>query len=364
VLVSAFRPASSGDRGPGRAIGVAWLGIDPAARTLEVSIDTPEKVMPRQLTDIPVSLSGMTGDSAYLTLAAVDEGILTLTDFETPDPVDYFFGKRRLMVDVRDLYGQLIDGKAGRRGQIREGGDSALEQRAAPKKIELVALFSGVVKVGPDGKATIGLDIPDYNGRLRLMAVAYDTEKVGWAEGNLIVRDPVIAEISAPRFVAPGDESVISLAITNLDGPAGAYHGVLSSLGDVQMGEGADFTLDLAQGGAAHLRVPILGQRIGAGEATLTLDGPENFHISRSVTIPVRPAQGEVTETVSQRLAPGASMDLRKVSIEPFIAGTGRVQVSFSTLPNLDVQTILANLDHYIYGCLEQTTSKAMPHVT
>jgi hypothetical protein len=112
---------------------------------------------------------------------------------------------------LRDLYGQLIDGKSGRRGQIREGGDGESAQRGAPKKIELVALYSGLVEVGKDGKATVAFDIPDYNGRLRLMAVAYDAQNVGWAEAGLVVRDPVIAEISAPRFLAPGDKSNLSL---------------------------------------------------------------------------------------------------------------------------------------------------------
>ena len=95
-----------------------------------------------------MTLSNLSGATVYLTVAAVDEGILTLTDFESPDPVDYFFGKKRLQVELRDLYGQLIDGKAGRRGQIREGGDGDFSQRGAPKKIELVALYSGLVEVG------------------------------------------------------------------------------------------------------------------------------------------------------------------------------------------------------------------------
>jgi uncharacterized protein YfaS (alpha-2-macroglobulin family) len=361
VLVNAFRPAAASERGPGRAIGVAWLALDASPRTLQVTIEAPEKVLPRQRVEIPISVSGMTASKAYLTLAAVDEGILTLTDFATPDPVDHFFGKRQLMVDLRDLYGQLIDGKAGRRGQIREGGDSALNQRGAPKKIELVALFSGLVEVGPGGKATIALDIPDYNGRLRLMAVAYDSEKVGWGESPLVVRDALVADITAPRFLSPGDESMISLSFNNLDAPAGAYQGSLSSEGDVQMGEGAQFTLDLAPGKGTQLRVPVLGQRVGGGRATLTLSGPGGFSLQRSVAIPVRPAQAEVTETISRRLAPGQSIALDRTAIAPFIPGTGRMQASFSTLPNLDVQSILASLDRYIYGCLEQTTSKALP---
>ncbi|MGH6891907.1 MAG: alpha-2-macroglobulin family protein, partial [Dongiaceae bacterium] len=360
VLASAFRPGKEQERGPGRAVGVAWLAVDSAPRALQVQMQVPEQVTPRQRIEIPVSLSNMSGAKAYLTVAAVDEGILTLTDFETPDPVKYFFGKKRLQVELRDLYGQLIDGKAGRRGQIREGGDGSLAQRGAPKNIKLVALYSGLVEVGQDGKATVAFDIPDYNGRLRLMAVAYDAQNVGWAEAGLVVRDPVIAEISAPRFLAPGDQSNLSLTLQNLDGAAGRYDVALNSAGDVQLGEGAGVGVELAQGATTHLRIPILGQRIGNGEITLTLKGPDGFALDRMIAIPVRPTNTSVTESLTMRLNPGESMTLDQAALAPFLEGA-TLRASFSTTPNLDVQTILANLSHYPYGCLEQTISVAYP---
>jgi uncharacterized protein YfaS (alpha-2-macroglobulin family) len=360
VLASAFRPGSNQERGPGRAVGVAWLAVDSAPRTLQVQMQVPDKVTPRQKVEIPVTLSNLSGATAYLTVAAVDEGILTLTDFTTPDPVDYFFGKKRLQVELRDLYGQLIDGKAGRRGQIREGGDGDSAQRGAPKDIKLVALYSGLVQVGQDGKAKVAFDIPDYNGRLRLMAVAYDAQNVGWAEAGLVVRDPVIAEISAPRFLAPGDKSNLSLTLQNLDGAAGKYSVAFNSGGDVQLGDGASVDVDLAQGATTHLRLPILGQRVGNGEITLSLKGPDGFTLDRTIAIPVRPANTPVTESLTMRLMPGESMTLNQAALDPFLEGA-TLRASFSTTPNLDVQTILANLEHYPYGCLEQTISRAYP---
>ncbi|HEY1384319.1 MAG TPA: alpha-2-macroglobulin [Dongiaceae bacterium] len=360
VLASAFRPGQNQDRGPGRAVGVAWLAVDAAPRTLQVQMQVPDKVTPRQKIEIPVTLSNLSGTSAYLTVAAVDEGILTLTDFESPNPVDYFFGKKRLQVELRDLYGQLIDGKAGRRGDIREGGDADLAQRGAPKNIKLVALYSGLIQVGQDGKANVAFDIPDYNGRLRLMAVAYDAQNVGWAEAGLVVRDPVIAEISTPRFLAPGDKSNLSLTLQNLDGAPGGYHVALNSTGDVQLGEGASVDVDLAQGATTHLRLSILGQRVGNGEITLSLKGPDGFTLDRTIAIPVRPINTPVTETLTMRLMPGESITLNQAALDPFLEGA-TLRASFSTTPNLDVQTILANLSHYPYGCLEQTISVAYP---
>jgi uncharacterized protein YfaS (alpha-2-macroglobulin family) len=360
VLATMFRPGHEHERGPGRAVGVAWLGVDSAPRTLQVAMELPQKVTPRQTVDVPVTITNASGPKVYLTVAAVDEGILTLTDFATPDPVEYFFGKKRLQVELRDLYGQLIDGKAGRRGEIREGGDGGLEQRGAPKNVQMVALFSGLVEVGSDGKAKVAFDIPDYNGRLRLMAVAYDEKNVGWAEAGLVVRDPVIAELSVPRFLAPGDKSTLSLSLQNLDGAAGRYEATLSSEGDVQVGQESALSVDLAQGAATQARIPILGQRVGDGAVTLTVTGPNGYELSRVIGIPVRPATAAITETLTRRLMPGEALTLSHAALDPYFEGA-TMRASFSTTPNLDVQTVLANLSHYPYGCLEQTISVAYP---
>jgi hypothetical protein len=360
VLATMFRPGAEQERGPGRAVGVAWLGVDAAPRTLQVAMEVPDKVAPRQKVEIPVKIGNLADAKVYLTVAAVDEGILTLTDFATPDPVDYFFGKKRLQVELRDLYGQLIDGKAGRRGDIREGGDGGLEQRGAPKNVQMVALYSGLVEVGADGLAKIGFEIPDYNGRLRLMAVAYDTRNVGWGEAGLVVRDPVIAEISAPRFLAPGDKSTLSLSLRNVDGPAGAYEASITSTGDVQIGQESALSVELAPGSASQARIAILGQRVGNGEITLTVKGPDGFSLERALAIPVRPAVAPTTETLTRRLLAGEGITLSQSALDPFLDGA-TLRASFSTTPNLDVQTILANLEHYPYGCLEQTISRAYP---
>ncbi len=83
------------DRTPTRAIGLTWLGLDPKLRTLAVQIGTPEKITPRQRIEVPIKVGNLGGEEAFVTLAAVDEGILQLTRFKTPTPADYYFGKRR-----------------------------------------------------------------------------------------------------------------------------------------------------------------------------------------------------------------------------------------------------------------------------
>jgi uncharacterized protein YfaS (alpha-2-macroglobulin family) len=126
ALVSAYRPSDvpgPQQRGPGRAIGVAWLGINSSSSTLLAALTEPSVARPRG--PIAVKVAGLAaGKEAYVTLAAVDEAVLKLTEFASPALEKYYFGKPQLGVELRDLYGWLIDGRANGVGVLRSGGDS------------------------------------------------------------------------------------------------------------------------------------------------------------------------------------------------------------------------------------------------
>lgn len=362
LLATAFRPSDAEGHGPGRAIGVTWLGVDPAHRKLDVALTLPETTRPRETIAIPVSVAGAeAGSEAFVTVAAVDEGVLQLTDFQSPDPVEFFFGKRRLGVDIRDLYGRLIEADQGRRGQIRSGGDAALSRRAAPPGIELVALFSGIVKLDAEGKATVDFPIPDYNGRLRIMAVAWTATKVGGASAGLVVRDPLVSVIATPRYLGPGDRSNLTLSLQNMEAPAGRYRVAVTADDALQLGEGASFEVDLATGASHAVAIPLLGRHVGTGQIALVVEGPEGFRLERKVELGVRPSQLPEVHRVAQQLQPGDTLTYGPDLLGGFLPNTGEVLASVSAYPDLDLAGLLRSLDRYPYGCLEQTTSRAMP---
>ena len=157
---------------------------------------------------MPVKLGGLNpGEDAKIVVAAVDVGILNLTNYKPPAPDDYYLGQRRLTAEIRDLYGQLIDGMQGTRGQIRTGGDAAgAELQGTPPTQKPLALYSGIVTVGADGTAEVSFDIPDFAGTARVMAVAWSSDKLGRATGDVIVRDPVVLTATLPRFLLNGDK--------------------------------------------------------------------------------------------------------------------------------------------------------------
>ncbi len=180
-------------RMPGRAIGVQWFSIDRAARTLAVDMQMPATIRPNTTLAVPVHVAGLNpGDEARVVVAAVDVGILNLTNYKPPAPDDYYLGQRRLTADIRDLYGELIDGMQGAAGKIRTGGDMGAELTGSPPTQAPLALYSGIVTVGANGVANVAFDIPAFAGTVRVMAVAWSKDKVGKATGDVVVRDPVV----------------------------------------------------------------------------------------------------------------------------------------------------------------------------
>ncbi|MEO1492968.1 MAG: MG2 domain-containing protein, partial [Pseudomonadota bacterium] len=224
ITATLIRPMDvAAKRNPSRALGLAWATVDPAERALEVEITTPDEVQPRGPMEAAVRIAGLSGETAHVTLAAVDLGILNLTGFAPPAPGDHYFGQRALGIEMRDVYGRLIDGLQGARGRIRSGGDAeAARLKAPPPTEDLVAFHSGVVEVGADGTASVRFALPEFNGTVRIMAVAWSGKGVGHAHKDVLVRDPVVVSAATPRFLAPGDSTRVLLDIAHAKGSAGA----------------------------------------------------------------------------------------------------------------------------------------------
>jgi hypothetical protein len=367
VLVTHYRALNQATgREPVRAIGVAWLGVDNSARTITPIIGGPQKITPRQHIVIPVTLKGLDdGEQAYITLAAVDEGILQLTDYKSPDPVGWYFGKRRLGVGMHDDYGRLIKAQKAPIGSLREGGDSMGGRALAVVPTRTVALFSGLVKVGADGVAQVPLDVPDFNGELRLMVVAFSDKKVGDASRPMTVRDPIVAEIVLPRFLAPGDKAQAALNMDNVEGAAGAYTATVTTSGPVGLDAGARqdvLTRNLNRGQRILLPVVLQGRGLGIAGIKLTVKGPGGFNVSRGWPIEVRSPQLDVARDDIAVLGAGKSYTADHALIADIVPSTANVSLNVSASHGYnDVPGLLRWLDKYPYGCIEQTTSAAMP---
>jgi uncharacterized protein YfaS (alpha-2-macroglobulin family) len=367
AMVTVYKPADAGKgkrgKGANRAVGLVWLGVDPAAQRLEVAINSPDQTRPRQTLEVPVTVRGAApGAEVRLTMAAVDDGVLQLTGFTSPDPLAWFFGKQQLGLEIRDLYGQLITAPNSKPLILRTGAGDDEELRGAPESnIKVVSLFSGVVQVGADGQVNVPLTLPDFNGRLRLMAVAWSREKLGAASHNLQVNDPVVISPSLPRYLARDDQSTVQVLLDNVDGPEGEYHLEWSTSGALIM-EG-DFSADvtLERGKRQSRTFPVFTDATGKGNLHLQVSGPEGYSYAGDFALNVRDKYLPELNRIFSTLEPGDGMTLDHTTVRGLVPVTAGVTFTVASSPNLDVVGLLEQLDRYPYGCLEQLTSRAMP---
>jgi uncharacterized protein YfaS (alpha-2-macroglobulin family) len=364
VVATLRRPLdSSAERMPGRAIGVQWFAINRKAHTLAVNMDLPQLLRPNSALRIPVKIGGLIpGEDARIVVAAVDVGILNLTNYKPPAPDDYFLGQRRLSAELRDLYGQLIDGMQGARGQIRSGGDAGAAQlEGSPPAQKPLALYSGLVTVGPDGTAEIVFDIPDFAGTARVMAVAWSKDKVGRAVGDVIIRDPVVLTATLPRFLRNGDRGTMHLDLDNIEGGAGDYRLEVRSEGLAVIGSAAPQTIRLNAKQRNAVTVPLTAPSAGLSNVSVHVSGPGGFTLERSYALAVKPATQILARRTVQPIAKGESLTLSSDLFADLVPGTGSVAVSVGMSTALDAAALLAALDRYPFGCSEQIASLALP---
>lgn len=365
VTATLFRPGSDQEsRMPMRAIGITWLKVDPAERKLDIALDMPEKTLPRQPLDISLKVAGAgANEEAYITVAAVDVGILNLTRYEAPDPAGWYFGQRRLGMEIRDIYGRLIDGSLGTTGRLRTGGDGgegALQGN--PPKEKLVAFFAGPVKLDAEGNAKVSFDIPQFNGTARVMAVAWTKTGVGSASKDVIIRDPVVVTASLPKFLAPGDRADLRLDIANTDAPAGDYTVEVTHNASVMVDQtGAGQILKLEPGGKTALTLPLIGGEAGDGLVTVKLTNGADMSLEQVLNVPVRPAAMPITTRRPIEIAANGSLTIDDQLLADSQLAGASVSLNVSRAAAFDIPALLMALDRYPYGCTEQTTSRALP---
>lgn len=361
VLVSVIQPRDPvASPKPRRALGVIYVPLDPKNRKLEVAIGTPAKAASKKTLDVPLTIKGVGfGGRARVTVAAVDEGILQITRFKSPDPVGWYFGKRALSLNLRDDYGRLLDPNLGAPANINFGAGEGGGEGLTVAPIRTIALWSGVVETDAGGHAVIHLPAPDFNGELRLMVVAWTDQAVGAAAKPLTVHEPVVADLNLPRFLAPGDQAFATLELHNLEGKAGDYLATLTSQGGLTTAFRKLFTLALGQ--RVVERIPFLAPRVaGIGKVGFKVTGP-GFATARDYPIQTRLGWGRITRTTIVLQKPGESFTPSPALLAGLAAGDASLQVSYSPFRGFDPAPIAAALARYPYGCTEQLVSGAYP---
>ena len=346
---------------PARAVGVAHVRMDREERRIAVEITAPAQAKPEAPLPVEVKAPALAGKTAYVTVSAVDLGILNITRFARPDAAAWFFGQRRLGVDAYDLYGRLIESFDGALARLRWGGDMApvaLPQSRRPTaKVQTVDLFSGAVKLDAQGTARLELPLPDFNGSLRVSGLVFGEDRYGGAEAETVVRAPLVAEVSTPRVLAPGDTASLTLDVTNFSGREREVRLRLEADPPLRIAE-AQRTQKLGDGEKRTVQFQLgADEGMGVGRFRLHIEAGD-IKLQRSYEVAVRAAWPAVLRSSPQVLQPGASLGLGTGAMEGLIADSVNASLSVSALPPLPFASSLRGLLGYPYGCVEQVASR------
>ncbi|MFM9880279.1 MAG: alpha-2-macroglobulin family protein [Burkholderiaceae bacterium] len=372
ISVVAFRPGSAGDRiTPARALGLVHLPLAREERKLKLAITAPAKSVPEQTVSVKVKLTDAAGNpvktgngKAIVTLSAVDVGILNITRYATPNPLDFFFGKHRYGADLLDIYGKLIEKMDGSLAKQRFGGDSAKrDTQSLPRKVRLVDLFSGPVLLNAAGEGIIQLVLPDFNGTLRLMAVASTDDSYASSDAEMTVAAPLVAELNMPRFISPGDSATIALDVTNLSGAQQDVTVQIDAGEPLRISGRPTAPVTLKDQQRTVLRYTLQAvDAFALAPIKITVTAGK-IKVVREAFLQVQPVTALVREVRRIRIEPESTAKLDSTLADAYWAGSASINLSLSNKPPIDVRGAVRGLLMYPYGCLEQTTSSAYPLV-
>jgi len=342
--------------------GVVPFSISRARRQVKVQVDTPALARPGE----PFHMKVKTDRPTKLVVFAVDEGILRVAGYQAPDPLAFFFQKRALSVKTMQILDMILPEFQRLVGGVAPGGDSdaAVGANLNPfrrKQQKPVAYWSGIVDAGPQGRE-LTYDVPDtFNGTLRVMAVAVAPDALGAFDGKALVRGDFVISPNVPTFLAPGDETEVSVAVSN--NVAGSGNGAAVKLSlvatpGVEPLDGTERTLTIAELREASATFK-LRAREPLGAATLTFTATLGTARSRLASeLSVRPAtpylatfqaghlhDKQVTVPVARHLY----NDLR------------HVEAGISALPLGLTHGLRGYLEKFPHGCTEQIVSQAVP---
>lgn len=364
-----IRPVTGGDdlHASFRATGVIPLVVEDPNERLALAIHAPETLRPKGSLSVTLSVTDADGQGveAEVVLAAVDEGICRLTGFETPDPLAHFRRKRALGTRWVDLYGRLMEeaGPDVEASASSPPGDQSglLAGRLNPiraRRFRPTALYAGPIRTDARGHVELTLEVPEFTGTLRLMAVAIAPTRMGSAAHSVVVKRPLVVRSSLPRFMAPGDRCTMPVDIFNETGAARDVQIQVKTSGPLSVVHPPD-GLTLAAGEHGIRTVDIqAGTAVGVGTVRLSVTCPGESY-RESFELAVRPVQPRLRRTEAGRVDPGARTPLLLPT--DWLAGTEEFHLWCSGLPSLSLAGGLDYLLRYPYGCVEQTTSSAFP---
>lgn len=367
LIATVLGPASEAvSKMPSRAIGVAWVGLKPKSQKLDLSLSTPALSKPNSILEVEVK-APVGQKETYVAVSAIDESLLQLTDFKSPDPIKFFFSQQQLAFDIRDTYGKLINPYGVQAGSFQVGGDGGISQRLlsllAARSFKTVSLFSGILRTNDKGSIKIPFNLNDFTGRLRIMAVAWNDQGVASAESQTTVREDVELGLSLPRFLAPKDQSLAIATVDNLSGAEGDYTVSLTVEGPLGLENEFKQVTHLKKDDQKKFPIRINALSEGVGKLHLHLKGPDQLEMTKSWDLTVRPTQPEMIKQAFSVLKPKGILEINAHMLKDYTPSSAKLQLSIGSVPDFGAAALIKQMKQYPYYCLEQLVSRAVAYL-
>src|SRR5690606_16789716 len=227
--------------------------------------------------------------------------------------------------------------------------------------VQIVSLFRTPVKLDAKGEASVALPLPYFNGKVRLMALAFGESRFGSAEQETVIAAPLVTQLGMPRFLALGDQGRAVLDLHNLSG-SDQQLTVTITTGAGLAARTESQTVALAQDAKTTLPFTLQAEQLQQGRVDVRVEGAGFTPLQRSWQIGIRPAYPADVRSFDQVLEPGAVVALPPALLKGLHASSTQVRLALGNRANLNLPVHIRDLLHYPYGCLEQTSSGAYPY--
>lgn len=347
---------------PIRMYGVVPFTVTSPESHLYPQIKIPDEIKPEA--NYEVTVSEKDGREMAYTLAIVDEGLLDLTRFRTPEPWKAFNAREALGVSTWDMYNYVVGAYGGRIEQLFSiGGDDALNKgpKAIVNRFKPVVQFDGPFLLKKGEKQRHTYTMPNYNGRVKVMVVAGNGEAYGHADKSVFVRKPVMLLGTLPRVIGVGEEMVVPATVFATENGVGDVTVSISCSGNMEVMGSATQQLNFTKIGdkQASFRIKVKDQP-GAGRVTITASGKGDKSVY-TTDIEIRSVSRPQVKVLPVTLEAGKSW---KETVKlPGTEGTNSLTLEMSDVPPLNLSSRLSYLIGYPHGCVEQITSKGFPQL-
>lgn len=366
VSVSVIQPQSQTVNDcPIRMFGIIPISVVNQSTKYDVEIKTAPQLRPEEPFEVYIQNSNH--KKSQFTIAVVDEGLLDITQFKTPEPWKFFFRKLRLQIRTFDLFSQVISANLGDVFKtFAIGGDmdyrkSQLEPNKKKRRFVPVSLFQGPLETDDNGRATIKFDMPNYVGSVRIMVVSANKGSYASAEKSVPVKKELMILPTLPRVIGPDERFQLPVSV----------FAMINNIGEVTVTVETDHPININGSKSQTLRFTKAEDKEcifdlytlkAAGQSKVIVTATNGKYTARDeINLMVRPLSPRIFETTLKETVPGGSitMNIPNKGIE----GTNKVTLTITPFPGMNFNHRLEWLIEYPYGCIEQTTSAIFPQL-